>query len=135
MLRLPPRSTRTDTLFPYTTLFRSDVCSSDLGEAWLRNFGGQRMRSRLRRDGRMLVERLGPVRFRFALHAQDGELWWRVNGVKLFGVLPLPAPLFDGVYCREGEAEGRYTFEVEAALPLCGRLIRYAGWLEHAESS
>src|SRR3546814_8712950 len=25
MIRLPPRSTRTDTLFPYTTLFRS-VC-------------------------------------------------------------------------------------------------------------
>src|SRR3546814_13229894 len=25
MLRLPPRSTRTDTLFPYTPLFRSDV--------------------------------------------------------------------------------------------------------------
>src|SRR3546814_13253276 len=27
MLRRPPRSTRTDTLFPYTTLFRSDLCS------------------------------------------------------------------------------------------------------------
>src|SRR3546814_12165975 len=25
MIRLPPRSTRTDTLFPYTTLIRSDV--------------------------------------------------------------------------------------------------------------
>src|SRR3546814_17753794 len=25
MLRLPPRSTRTDTLFPYTTLFRSNT--------------------------------------------------------------------------------------------------------------
>src|SRR3546814_8459078 len=25
MIRLPPRSTRTDTLFPYTTLFRSVV--------------------------------------------------------------------------------------------------------------
>src|SRR3546814_2315797 len=25
MRRLPPRSTRTDTLFPYTTLFRSDA--------------------------------------------------------------------------------------------------------------
>src|SRR3546814_6247277 len=25
MIRLPPRSTRTDTLFPYTTLFRSDL--------------------------------------------------------------------------------------------------------------
>src|SRR3546814_12584705 len=26
MIRLPPRSTRTDTLFPYTTLFRSSGC-------------------------------------------------------------------------------------------------------------
>src|SRR3546814_4970929 len=26
MIRRPPRSTRTDTLFPYTTLFRSDYC-------------------------------------------------------------------------------------------------------------
>src|SRR3546814_2520021 len=26
MIRRPPRSTRTDTLFPYTTLFRSPVC-------------------------------------------------------------------------------------------------------------
>src|SRR3546814_5288601 len=26
MIRRPPRSTRTDTLFPYTTLFRSRVC-------------------------------------------------------------------------------------------------------------
>src|SRR3546814_2871522 len=31
MIRRPPRSTRTDTLFPYTTLFRSvDVSSKDL---------------------------------------------------------------------------------------------------------
>src|SRR3546814_11635424 len=28
MIRLPPRSTRTDTLFPYTTLFRSPVTSA-----------------------------------------------------------------------------------------------------------
>src|SRR3546814_1534935 len=27
MIRRPPRSTRTDTLFPYTTLFRSVPCS------------------------------------------------------------------------------------------------------------
>src|SRR3546814_12587292 len=30
MIRRPPRSTRTDTLFPYTTLFRSDPESQDL---------------------------------------------------------------------------------------------------------
>src|SRR3546814_11853547 len=28
MIRRPPRSTRTDTLFPYTTLFRSPLCAS-----------------------------------------------------------------------------------------------------------
>src|SRR3546814_2486602 len=33
MLRLPPRSTRTDTLFPYTSLFRSrDVGRGGVGE-------------------------------------------------------------------------------------------------------
>src|SRR3546814_15771915 len=31
MLRLPPRSTRTDTPFPYTTLFRSDVAGRSAG--------------------------------------------------------------------------------------------------------
>src|SRR3546814_1822767 len=31
MIRRPPRSTRTDTLFPYTTLFRSAVLEGDLG--------------------------------------------------------------------------------------------------------
>src|SRR3546814_5858120 len=29
MIRRPPRSTRTDTLFPYTTLFRSLECGAD----------------------------------------------------------------------------------------------------------
>src|SRR3546814_13486849 len=29
MIRRPPRSTRTDTLFPYTTLFRSFIVSQD----------------------------------------------------------------------------------------------------------
>src|SRR3546814_16974678 len=34
MIRRPPRSTRTDTLFPYTTLFRSLLdCCADIAEA------------------------------------------------------------------------------------------------------
>src|SRR3546814_13753427 len=32
MSRRPPRSTRTDTLFPYTTLFRSDAVVADAGK-------------------------------------------------------------------------------------------------------
>src|SRR3546814_9765322 len=35
MIRRPPRSTRTDTLFPYTTLFRSKVSHVDVHNvAW-----------------------------------------------------------------------------------------------------
>src|SRR3546814_18967274 len=34
MIRLPPRSTRTDTLFPYTTLFRSSYRRSDDSECF-----------------------------------------------------------------------------------------------------
>src|SRR3546814_13176986 len=37
MIRLPPRSTRTDTLFPYTTLFRS-WCRRTAGRWRLRRF-------------------------------------------------------------------------------------------------
>src|SRR3546814_19686571 len=33
MIRLPPRSTRTDTLFPYTTLFRSALAREGAGIA------------------------------------------------------------------------------------------------------
>src|SRR3546814_2310992 len=42
MIRRPPISTRTDTLFPYTTLFRSEVEAQAL--ARLRNHGEGRRR-------------------------------------------------------------------------------------------
>src|SRR3546814_9812428 len=34
MIRRPPRSTRTDTLFPYTTLFRSPLLSALRRRSW-----------------------------------------------------------------------------------------------------
>src|SRR3546814_2474887 len=46
MIRRPPRSTRTDTLFPYTTLFRSVDLGGDIvverhvGHALIRRFPG-----------------------------------------------------------------------------------------------
>src|SRR3546814_6714420 len=52
MIRRPPRSTRTDTLFPYTTLFRSAWCS------------GRRNRHRRRGSARSeLTDRGSAVRF------------------------------------------------------------------------
>src|SRR3546814_12513972 len=47
MIRLPPRSTRTDTLFPYTTLFRSLIGQQShlrqraIGIALVRMLGGE----------------------------------------------------------------------------------------------
>src|SRR3546814_2321355 len=42
MIRRPPRSTRTDTLFPYTTLFRSSPVTRELQSMsrWDRHFDG-----------------------------------------------------------------------------------------------
>src|SRR3546814_16343603 len=41
MIRRPPRSTRTDTLFPYTTLFRSKVLGHTSNESSFRSRGFQ----------------------------------------------------------------------------------------------
>src|SRR3546814_51942 len=66
MIRRPPRSTRTDTLFPYTTLFRSrghqhvgERCCSDVRYR-LRFFGGAIHRDRY-------IIREGPFRVRCRL--------------------------------------------------------------------
>src|SRR3546814_7354222 len=47
MIRRPPRSTRTDTLVPYTTLFRSSRCNGNaLGGSGKGSSSGWRRRSR-----------------------------------------------------------------------------------------
>src|SRR3546814_1318602 len=45
MIRRPPRSTRTDTLFPYTTLFRSSAPRAPGG--WLTRYSRRHERQRL----------------------------------------------------------------------------------------
>src|SRR3546814_4937942 len=56
MIRRPPRSTRTDTLFPYTTLFRSAWHISG-GEGWSANSANRRVLV-THSDGRQTVEEL-----------------------------------------------------------------------------
>src|SRR3546814_13341945 len=65
MIRRPPRSTRTDTLFPYTTLFRSTflVCSFWLADAYT-------MIGR-RGDAEALFERLLALRNDLGLLAEE----------------------------------------------------------------
>ncbi|MCD9027016.1 DUF4166 domain-containing protein [Luteimonas sp. BDR2-5] len=106
-----------------------DFVSGPSGEVWLRSFGTAKMRSRLWHHGGELRERLGPVQLRFALHTWDGMIFWNTTGIRVLGVVPLPARLVADVRCREREHEGRYEFLVEARLPVVGQLIRYEGWL------
>src|SRR3546814_8021699 len=60
MIRRPPRSTRTDTLFPYTTLFRSSIVD-DLGAPYRDNictFDGKPCRHNTRRHNEIDLDLL-----------------------------------------------------------------------------
>src|SRR3546814_11250190 len=66
-IRLPPRSTRTDTLFPYTTLFRSSVdFATRLGE----DFG--------------VAGGISYYRRKFATDNIEAEGWKEEDGVPFF---------------------------------------------------
>ncbi len=106
-----------------------EIDADGQGERWTRHIGGHAMPSRLWSQDRLLCEQLGLVRFGFALTVEQGVLVWRVARVRALG-LPLPARWFDAVQAREYESEGRYWFDVAAAMPVAGLLVHYRGWLE-----
>src|SRR3546814_6256908 len=57
MIRRPPRSTRTDTLFPYTTLFRSKAVDHLLGVLGAERRGADRLRFATREQRRTMCTR------------------------------------------------------------------------------
>src|SRR3546814_17373725 len=75
MIRRPPRSTRTDTLFPYTTLFRSGRLLGASGRASRRGVSGDATTSeirhlRLSRPGRRQRGRKFPAEREEAVHGR-----------------------------------------------------------------
>src|SRR3546814_9417040 len=60
MIRRPPRSTRTDTLFPYTTLFRSHLFAQNL-ELFQRGWTVDVQRGHHRLLAVLLLEQLGDL--------------------------------------------------------------------------
>src|SRR3546814_15758361 len=95
MLRRPPRSTRTDTLFPYTTLFRSRAAGARYarGQPHLRgpdpaDARGARPDAPRRGEGQGRLARnlRPPAHLRRAVHAgaggEDRALFWRPPGVR-----------------------------------------------------
>src|SRR3546814_15447153 len=80
MIRRPPRSTRTDTLFPYTTLFRS------LPRQWPRRGRATAGRRRTAREG------VGGRRRRWAAGPDSGSAPARGGNAGSAGRRPAPAP-------------------------------------------
>ena len=110
------------------------------GEIWTREFptlpagatplrGERPMRTRLRRDGALLRERFGPIEIRFRLEADaDGIVWHPIDATS--GGTPGPAALLRGIHAREYIRDGRYAFDVGAAMPWIGHVVAYEGWLD-----
>src|SRR3546814_10108440 len=88
MIRRPPRSTRTDTLFPYTTLFRS--IRSALAAAKVRKGGNAGLLELTERDlpigivGGTILASLIPIAILLWLFAQGGPI--AANPVPIIGL-------------------------------------------------
>src|SRR3546814_7920120 len=96
MIRRPPRSTRTDTLFPYTTLFRSNEKGPVARAAIVEKRGDPRARNILhaRRDGILQVEDQhigtnipGLGEFAFAVAGHEEERAQPHTGLRIISAL------------------------------------------------
>ena len=98
-------------------------------ERWTRRFDDQAFSSELsERDGH-LVERFGPLRFTFDLPSDQHGLEMHLRRWSFLRI-PLPLALAPQGIAREWEEQGRFRFDVPITLPLVGRIVHYAGWLD-----
>jgi hypothetical protein len=112
---------------PVTVLIESNEC----GETWTRMFGSHRMRSTMRFRAGALEESLGLTTLTFGLRTEGDSILWTLKRARLL-FLPVPLALFGGTSAQESLVDGRYCFDVRAALG--GRLlIHYRGWLADHE--
>ena len=124
LTRLPPAGTHP---------VEVEIVAGHDGERWTRRYGASHaMPSRLWIARGALCERLGPVTLRYRMAIEDAAIVWRVAGIRILGLLPLPGRWFAGVVARESDGDGRYRFDVRAQLPVVGLLVHYRGWLQPA---
>jgi hypothetical protein len=97
-------------------------------ERWSRAFGPYTFASALSEEGGSLIERFGPLRFRFDLPSNERGLEMRMVNWYAWRV-PLPLFLAPRSCAREWEEDGRFCFDVPIALPLVGKIVHYRGWL------
>lgn len=97
-------------------------------EVWTRDFCGRGFSSELSRSGARVVERFGFLRFAFDLPADALGLRMVLRGWSVAGV-PLPLMLAPRIRATEWQEDEAFRFDVEIALPVIGRIVRYQGRL------
>ena len=119
--------------FPPPGHHRLQVWFAERGgvERWHRRFGDHGFASTLSQQGNSLVERFGPMRFRFALDSDADGLRMRMLGWSMWR-FPLPLAIAPRSFAREWAEEGWFHFDVPIALPLIGRIVHYRGRLKLA---
>lgn len=100
-------------------------------EKWTRQFGRHTFQSRLSQSSDDLLERFGPLSFRFSLEEQDGAIAMIHRGWTAFGIR-MPRRLGPSGTAMECGKGGLFTFDVPISLPLLGEVVRYRGWLQAA---
>ncbi|MET3410276.1 DUF4166 domain-containing protein [Methylobacterium sp. 1030] len=98
-------------------------------ERWTRAFSGRRFTSAFSEERGCVVERFGPLRFRFDLAPEGGGLRMVLRGWSV-ARLPLPLALAPRTAAREWEEAGLFRFDVSIALPRVGLVVHYRGWLD-----
>lgn len=99
-------------------------------ELWRRDFAARRYESILEAgaDGR-LIERFGPVALCFDIAVDRDAMRWSLSEWRLFN-MRVPRVLAPTIRsCESVDRDGRFTFRIEAAAPLLGRIIDYGGVL------
>src|SRR3546814_9734961 len=114
MIRLPPRSTRTDTLFPDTTLFRSigryleAKAKGRTSEAIKRLVGLQAKTARVERDGKTIEVPLSDVRAGDVVQVRPGE---KVRSEEHTSELQSLMRISYAVFCLKKKKETRYKHD------------------------
>ena len=110
---------------------RVELLATPQEEHWTHIFFGSTMASTLSVIDGKLVEHLGAAKLCFTLAAEDGNLRMGLAGMSFLGI-PCPRWLMPRIVAEESEQLGRFCFNVEAHVPLVGRVVSYRGFLEPA---
>lgn len=103
------------------------------GETWTRKFGESKFTSYMSAHPdkpSVATERFGVMSFDLKLRVTEDGLEFPVQKARVLGI-PLPRFVRPVSETREYVGDrGRPCFHVSIAIPLCGKVVEYKGWLE-----